>query len=196
MSTNEYYKSHMNEFCASTIAADVSDLRTRFIQYLPTDRAASVLDLGCGTGRDTRAFYEMGYQVDAIDALPEFCEAASAYSGIPVRCMTFLELDETEKYDGIWACASLLHAPLSDQVEIYTRIVRALRIGGCFYVSYKYGDFEGERNERFFLDMNEELFQTIVGQVPNLKIVECWKTTDVRPDKDVAWYNAILKREK
>ena len=96
-------------FCAGTLSADMSETRSRFTSCLPEQ--ALILDFGCGSGRDTRAFLEAGYRVEAADGSAELCARASEYAGIPVKQMLFSELDERDRYDGIWACASILHFP-------------------------------------------------------------------------------------
>ena len=84
-----------------------TDVQVRFLNKL--QQGANILDFGCGSGRDTRFFLEKGYSVDAIDGSAELCRLASKNTGINVRHMFFSELNEIEKYDGIWACASILH---------------------------------------------------------------------------------------
>ena len=74
-------------------------------------RKGIILDFGCGSGRDTKAFLDAGFRVDATDGSAELCALASSYTGIRVRQMLFNELDAVDQYDGIWACASILHLP-------------------------------------------------------------------------------------
>ena len=105
-----------------------------------------ILDLGCGSGRDTKYFLEHGYRVDAIDGSAELCALASEYTGIPVKCQLFQELDASEVYDGIWACSSLLHLSYGELDEVLYRIEKALKPQGILYMSFKHGVFEGERN--------------------------------------------------
>ena len=78
-----------------------------FLRYLPEH--GSILDLGCGSGRDTLAFLQKAYQVEAIDYSESLVKKAQELTGLPVRHQSFYELDEENKYDGVWACASLLH---------------------------------------------------------------------------------------
>ena len=107
--TIKYYEEHAEEFAANTINADMEEIRRRFLAYLP--ERARILDFGCGTGRDTRAFLELAYEVTALDGSESMCRIASDFTGTPVRCMNFLDYTpaDGEYYDGIWACASLLH---------------------------------------------------------------------------------------
>ena len=108
--------------------------------------------------------------------------------------MDFMELKEKEKYDGIWACASLLHISKEQMPLLLTKMRDAIVEGGVIYISYKSGDFEGERNGRFFLDVTSNTFRDIIEKVIGLKILEEWVTEDVRPDKQMKWYNVVLRR--
>ena len=116
-----------------------------------------ILDFGCGSGRDTKYFLEHGYWVDAVDGSVELCRIASEFTGIEVRQMLFQELQEKEKYDGIWACASVLHVPKIELANILQKMCNAVKTDGIIYTSFKYGDFEGERSGRFFSDFTEKV---------------------------------------
>lgn len=192
--TKRYYSDNSQEFFDSTVIADVSPLYERFIKYIPGK--AHILDLGCGSGRDTKAFLDRGYLVDAIDGSKELCELAGKYTGIEVKCQDFASIDYTARYDAIWACASLLHIPLQQLPSLFNKLCDSLRPEGIIYSSFKYGDFEGERDGRFFLDMQSERFHTIMDMVPRLEVVEEWKSEDVRRGNLVHWYNAIVRKRR
>ena len=132
-STLEYYDHNAEQFFKTTADVDFTDTQDRFLRYLAP--GSRILDLGCGSGRDARYFLEKGYQVDATDGSAEICRLASEYTGIPVKQMLFSELDATEEYDGIWACASILHLPEEELRDVMHRIGTALKIGGIFYTS-------------------------------------------------------------
>ena len=165
----------------------------RFLQRLR--RNASILDFGCGSGRDTRFFLEKGYHVTATDGSAEICRLASAFTGIEVKQMLFQELDETNIYDGIWACSSILHLPKNELLSVMRKMCAALKDAGIIYTSFKYGDFEGERNGRYFVDFTEDAFRDFIKEVPEIIIVERWITGDVRPGRgEEKWLNLMLKK--
>ena len=110
----------------------------------------------------------MGYLVDAIDGSSELAKKASEYSGVEVRCMDFFEMCEKDKYDGIWACASLLHVKKERLPEIIGILRDALVPGGVLYMSFKYGDFAGVRDDRYFVDLNEESMNKNIDQVDGI----------------------------
>lgn len=191
--TLEYYNRNAWEFAEGTSGVDFSGIQNRFLSHLP--EGALILDFGCGSGRDTRYFLGKGFRVEAADGSDELCRLASVYTGIPVKQMLFQELEETEKYDGIWACASILHLRREELPEVFRKMYRALKPGGILYVSFKYGDFEGERNGRYFTDMTEETAEELLESVPELKIKERWVTGDVRAGRGAEkWLNMILRR--
>ena len=189
----KYYEDHAAAFSADTRNVDFEEPRNRFLRKL--DSGARILDFGCGSGRDTKAFLQQGFLADAIDGSAQLCKIASEYTGIPVRKMLFQELDVTERYDGIWACASILHVPSASLPDILNRMRKALKDKGVIYASFKYGIFEGERSGRYFTDFTEETFELLIKEAGGLLIEEQWISTDVRPGReDQKWLNIILRK--
>ncbi|MCI9141412.1 MAG: class I SAM-dependent methyltransferase [Lachnospiraceae bacterium] len=189
-----YYDGNADNFINNTVEVNFSTTQNRFLSKLK--KGASILDFGCGSGRDTKYFLEQGYQVTAIDGSIELCKAASRYTGIPVKHMLFQELNESERYDGIWACSSILHLPLPELEEIFQRMTAALKEHGILYTSFKYGTYEGERNGRYFTDMTEGKFSDFLQNIKGLEIEEQWVSSDVRPGRgDEKWLNIILRKK-
>lgn len=192
--TLDYYNQNAVDFCESTVGVEFANMQDRFAQLLP--KGSTILDLGCGSGRDSKYFLEQGFYVEATDGSKELCKRASAYAGIAVRCELFLELDEQEKYDGIWACSSILHLPLKDLEPMLCKMRDALKEHGVIYTSFKYGDFEGMRNGRYFTNLTEESFGKLLDKVAHLELKESWITGDVRPGRgDERWLNVILQKQ-
>ena len=192
--TLEYYNTNAEKFVESTCSVDFSQVQCEFLNLLRTE--SYILDFGCGSGRDTKYFLEHGYQVDAVDGSMELCRIASEFTGIEVRQMLFQELQEKEKYDGIWACSSILHVPKSELGDIFIKMSKALRRHGIIYTSFKYGTFEGNRNGRYFTDMEEESFADLIKKNDGLQIEEQWLTSDVRQGRgEEQWLNLILRKE-
>ena len=191
--TLKYYNENAQSFASGTVSVKFTEVQDKFLEKLNPD--AYILDFGCGAGRDTKYFLSRGYQVDAVDGSEQLCRIASEYTGIKVRPMLFQELDEKEKYDGIWACSSILHLPKNELKAVFMKMFKALKEDGIIYTSFKYGDFEGERNGRYFTDFTEKTFEEFVGEIDNLQVKEEWITGDVRPGRgEEKWLNVILQK--
>lgn len=192
--TINYYDTNAKEFVEGTLNVDFKATQDKFINKLPAK--GYILDFGCGSGRDTKYFLDKDFNVEAIDGSIELCKIASEYTNIKVNHMYFNELSIVNKYDGIWACSSILHLSLDDLVDVFKRMSKALKDEGIIYTSFKYGDFSGERNGRFFTDMTEDSFAKLIANVENLKVEEQWITADVRPQRgNEKWLNLILRKK-
>lgn len=192
--TIAYYDQHALEFIENTVQVDFKEMQERFLEKIPAK--AHILDFGCGSGRDSRYFLKRGYSVSALDGSKELCRQAEIYTGIPVRHMLFQELEEQEIYDGIWACASILHLSRKELSDVMLRMAAALREKGIVYTSFKYGNFEGMRNGRYFLDMTEEKLMEILQKTEVFELEEHWISSDVRPGRgEERWLNIILRKK-
>ena len=193
MKTLAYYNEKTVEFVFETQTVDFHDTQDLFLSFLPQE--SSILDFGCGSGRDTRYFLEKGYHVVATDGSEELCKVASAYTGVQVRKLLFQELQDENCYDGIWACSSILHVGRTEQPDIFRRMILALKEQGYIYTSFKYGAFEGFRGERYFTDFDEAGFRDFIRAFPELTIEKMWVTSDVRPERsNEKWLNIILRK--
>ena len=191
--TLNHYNTHAQDFVQGTVGVDFHITQERFLAQL--EKGASILDFGCGSGRDTKYFLERGYGVEATDGSAELCKLASEYTGISVKQLLFDELEAVDKYDGIWACASILHLAWDDLVAVMQKMARAVRSGGIIYTSFKYGQFSGERNGRFFTYLDEEGLARLLKEVGGLAVKELWITGDVRPGRgEEKWLNVLLKK--
>ncbi len=192
--TLEYYNEHADKFILDTLNVDMMTIQNKFKSYIPND--GKVLDLGCGSGRDSLFFKKLGYIVTAIDGSAEMCRQAEKNIGQPVLNMTFDKLDNNNEFDGIWACASLLHVPSSDIKDVIIKIERALKRGGYFYFSVKYGDYEGEREGRYYTDYSEQSIDSLFTIVPSLQKIDLWFTYDARPERNDRWINCIYMKKQ
>ena len=191
--TLQYYNQHAKAYVDSTRDVEFSQTQERFLQYL--EPGARILDFGCGSGRDTKYFRNRGFRVEAVDGSAEFVRIASEYTGINVRRMLFQDLDEMERYDGIWACSSILHLPCAELEVVLGKMARALRRRGIVYTSFKYGPEEGGRSGRYFTNMTEAKMAGLLERISVYDVEEMWVTFDVRPGRgDERWLNMILRK--
>ncbi|MCR4818732.1 MAG: methyltransferase domain-containing protein [Fretibacterium sp.] len=187
-----FYNEQAAQYAASTLHSDMSPLCNEFLSFLPAQ--GTVLDLGCGSGRDSRFFIDRGYRVIAVDGSTELCRLAAEAIGQPVVCYDFREYEPQEPLIGIWASASLLHLTPEEISSVVSRLDGHLVPGGCFYMSFKYGTFSGERDGRFYTDMDETSLRRLLDGIPALSLVRQKITEDVRPGHaGEKWLNAFCR---
>lgn len=192
MKTIDYYNTHASQFAESTFNVDMEILYQPFLEHLPS--TARILDLGCGSGRDSLAFKKKGYEVDACDYSEELVKKAHELTGINVQHQSFYDLDEDERYDAIWACASLLHCERDRLTEVLQKMLCALKPNGVIYMSFKYGDSDREKDGREFTDLNEVQAEALLRQFNNATSIKQWITVDQRPDRQEQWLNLLWKK--
>ena len=192
MKTKDYYDNNAQEFVNSTFMVDMQSLYQPFLNLLPD--FGQILDLGCGSGRDALAFKNMGYKIEAIDYSAELVKQASDLTGIEVRLQSFYDLDEIDTYDGIWACASLLHCERHRLVDVLQRMIQSLKANGVIYMSFKYGDQDREKDGREFTDLNEQQAGELLDHFNQVSLAKQWISIDKRPDRTEQWLNLLWKK--
>jgi superfamily II DNA or RNA helicase/HKD family nuclease/SAM-dependent methyltransferase/SOS-response transcriptional repressor LexA len=191
-STDNYYKRHTRQFVEDTLHTDMSSLYEPFLAALPAK--AHILDAGCGSARDALAFQQIGHQVSAFDANEELASHASTLLGFEVPVARFEDFAEVARYDGIWACASMLHVPELQLPDVFERLWRALKTGGVLYCSFKYGQGQREHQGRHFTDANETRISEWTTTLTSLSQTTCWVTQDQRPGRNEHWLNVLLHK--
>jgi SAM-dependent methyltransferase len=190
--TIEYYNHNANQFFESTHSLDLTPLYIEFLSKIKSK--AKVLDAGCGSGRDSHYFKREGYDVTSFDASKALVQKAEILLGHPVLCNTFQNIKFTDHFDGIWACASLLHVAKDEITSIMSKLSNALTESGILYASFKYGETERRDNGRLFNDYTESLFGQMIKKIPELKVMQYWVTHDIRPEKNERWLNILMKK--
>ena len=189
----DYYDSNAEDFFNGTVNVDMSPLYKDFLNEIP--KKGHILDAGCGSGRDTFMFKSYGYEVSSFDGSIEMCKLASKHTGQEVLHMKFQDLDFKEKFDGIWASASLLHIPSSEMDDVLERLKNSLKKRGAIYASFKYGDFEGKRNGRYFNDLTDKTAKDLFLR-HGFKVKKTWFTQDARKGReDEKWVNILAIKD-
>lgn len=195
MDSQEYYNQYATIYFENTVNLDVSDIMEPFVAQL--EEGASILDLGCGSGRDSLTFFNMGFDVTALDGSEEMCSLAGIHTDLDILHMQFEDLDFEEVFDGIWACASLIHLEKDKFGNILKKICKALHPGGVFFMSVHKGSFEGIHHQRFFSEYEEDELRDIIAQIPEFEIEKLWTTKDSRQKDDgQLWLNVLIKKSK
>ncbi len=193
MDSIEYYNKYAAKVYEDTIDVDMSEIMEEFLKLL--EEGDTILDLGCGSGRDSLTMYEMGFDVTPLDASEEMCKLAEIHTGLDVLQMTFDEMEFEDVFDGIWACGALVHVPKNEMPEILGRLHDALCHQGVLYMSVKKGDFEGFRGERYFTDYTADSLTSLVSRTGLFEIVKTWETEDARSGHpDTVWINLLARK--
>ena len=193
----EFYDANAPAFISTTRDVDMSDVQRRFLAALPIidGKPARILDAGSGSGRDALAFRCQGYKVEAFDASAAMVAATREHAGVPVRQMRFEDFAWEHQFEGIWACASLLHVAEAELPEVINRLAAHLTQGGAFYLSFKLGTGERVKDGRRFTDMTEDSLATLLKGCGAFGQPDIWQSPDCRPDRasDI-WVNAVVTK--
>ncbi|MCP5505402.1 MAG: class I SAM-dependent methyltransferase [Chlamydiales bacterium] len=192
MSSIQYYNTHSKAFYQRTVDANLSAVYEKFVQALGF--SGHILDAGCGIGRDSRFFRSQGYTTVAFDGSEEMVRLATESLGENVFQMLFQDMAFSKEFDGIWACASLLHVPYDELRSVMKKIHASIKPGGIFYASFKYGDTHRAVDERDFYDQNEE---TIAPYLEGLFApISIWESADTRvqaASPRQSWLNILCR---
>jgi SAM-dependent methyltransferase len=187
-----WYDANAEEFVARSFASAMQGLHGRFLAHVPAGGA--VLDAGCGSGRDALAFHEAGFAVSAFDGSARMAEMAARATGLPIRHLTFAEMDWDAAFDGVWACATLLHLGPADLPGALANIRRALKPGGAFFCSFKEGERERFADGRHFTDMTLDRLRALLVSA-DFEPLDLWDSDDVRPGRaHERWVSAVSRR--
>ncbi len=149
--TLEHYEQRAGEFFEGTRDHDVSQNIAALLQHLDGDGPYRILDFGCGPGRDLKTFSQLGHAAVGLDGAARFAQMARAYSGCEVWQQDFLRLDlPDERFDGIFANASLFHIPGQELPRVLAQLYATLKPGGVLFSSNPRGrNEEGWNRGRF-----------------------------------------------
>ena len=189
----DYYNRYAVPYYEETVGVSMEEVMESFLELLPEN--AEVLDLGCGSGRDTVLLEENGCYVTPLDGSKEMCKLAEVNTDKEVLLMRYEEMNFDEVFEGVWACAALVHLPLDEMKDTLQKIVQALKPEGILYFSVHKGDRDGIYGGRYFRDYSKKELTNLLDGIPELELLELWTTTDVRTNRpDRKWLNVLAKK--
>ena len=195
MNTLDYYNKNSEEYFNSTLNVDMTNTYKEFLKLVP--EGGKILDLGCGSGRDSMNFMKLGYKVTSVDGAKKLAKRASVLLGKEVIVSTFEELELKEKFHGIWACASLLHIKREDLKTVLNNLYNNLDDNGVFYMSFKYGEKEYvDDKNRYFNCFTDESIISFINENTKYNILGLYITEDkLGRVNEVKWLNLICNKK-
>lgn len=193
--TKDYYDENAALLFERYNSADMTGNYNRFIRYLIA--GCSIIDIGCGSGRDMKYFSSKGFEVRGIDYSPTLSKLAEKYSGCRVDCVDFLSWQADHAYDAFWANASLLHLTEEELSLFFQTKLQYLRAGGVFYLSMKTGIETGlDEKGRFFQSFDERLLDALLIDNPCLSVLDKWISEDGLGRDSLKWFCVILRKNQ
>lgn len=188
-----FYEDNAEAFFRGSVDADMAaDWRAFAAELHAGDR---VLDAGCGSGRDALGFVRLGFEVTAMEASPKLAALARLHTGLPVQVLTFDQVAWREAFEGVWACASLLHVPRVGLADAVGRLRDALVPGGVLWMSFKFGKGERQVEGRHFTDLDEAGADALLAKVGGLELLWTKVAGDVRPGREHERWLSVLCRK-
>ncbi len=195
MSNINYYDENAKEFIKRTIKLDMSYSAEEFLNFV-VDKGR-ILDLGCGAGRDSLYFKLQGYDVYAMDGSKAMVDYVKKNLGERVKWATFEEFETTLSFDGIWACASLLHVSEEDMPKIVRKYRDFLNPEGVFFMSFKKGNERYALNGRSFTCYEEDSLREMIQKAGGLDVLMIKETPSAKLDcEEEYWISAFCKWKK
>lgn len=186
--TNSYYNNNTDIYIKNTENVNMKALYKPFLERIP--EKGRILDIGFGSGRDSK-YFSKKYEVTSIDSAKGFVEVAKKNLDNKVVLLDVRDMNYKNEFDGIWACASLLHLKEEELIPVFNLCYDALKEKGVMYASFKEGDFKGDIGGRYFTYLTDKKIAEIL-QHTGFIINEMSYTIDAREDRQDKWINLYL----
>ena len=191
-----HYDENAESFRIGTKDHDVSQNIAALIDAFPKEKTLDILDFGCGPGRDMCVFKSMGHRPVGLDGSKEFCKMAVKQSGCPTLNQQFLKLElEENRYDGIFANASLFTVPSQELPRVLKDLHSALRKDGILFSSNPRGNAEGWQGQRYGHYMEFEASETFLQQ-SGFKIIKHFYRPEGMPREHQPWLAIVSQRQE
>jgi SAM-dependent methyltransferase len=193
--TLDYYNQHAEDFWEGTRDHDVSQNITALLQYTEGERRLTILDFGCGPGRDLKVFAELGHIAIGLEGAARLAAMARAYSGCEVWQQDFLKLDLPEShFDGVFANASLFHVPSQELPRVLRELLGCLKPGGVLFSSNPHGhNEEGWSHGRYGAYLDLETWRRVVTSAGFVELTHYYRPPGLPPERQ-PWLASIWRR--
>lgn len=191
--TIQYYNNQASTYEATVANINLPDQWRTFASHIKPK--GKILDVGCGGGRDILHFQSLGFTVEAIEPATELANIARKKTNAKILELSIEELKAECEFDGVWACASLLHVPILNFQQAIQRISNATKAFGYIYISLKEGSGEVRKPDgRLFSNFTESQVGRIIENIDSLEIVKSWITEDAAERANIRWLNFLLRK--
>jgi SAM-dependent methyltransferase len=193
--TLEHYNQHAESFWRGTRDHDVSQNIAALLQFIEAEPPFTILDFGCGPGRDLKAFADLGHVAIGLEGAADFVAMARAHSGCHVWQQDFLRLDlPGAHFDGIFANASLFHVPSQELPRVLRELYASLKPGGVLFASIPHGHGEeGWSGERYGVYHEPETWRRYVSAAGFVELTHYYRPAGL-PRAQQPWLASAWRR--
>jgi SAM-dependent methyltransferase len=194
--TLAHYQARAAQFRAGTCDHDVSQNIHALLRHIPAPGPFTILDFGCGPGRDLKTFRNLGHTAIGLEGTAEFVAMARADSGCEVWQQDFLKLQlPAEYFDGVFANASLFHVPTQELPRVLRQLHATLRPGGVLFSSNPHGENqEGWNGGRYGAYHDFEAWQGYLTGAGFAALEHYYRPTGL-PREQQPWLASLWKRK-
>ncbi len=193
--TLEHYNQHAEGFWEGTQDHDVSQNIEALLQYIEGEPPFTILDLGCGPGRDLKAFSERGHIAVGLEGAVRFAEMARAHSGCELWQQDFLKLDlPNNHFHGVFANAALFHVPSQEMPRVLLELHATLKPGGVLFSSNPHGhNEEGWHHQRYCAYYDLETWRRYMSAAGFVELTHYYRPTGLPRDQQ-PWLATVWRR--
>lgn len=191
------YDAQADAFWAGTRDHDVTQNIAALLRHIEATPPYTILDFGCGPGRDLKTFSDMGHRAIGLDGSARFAEMARAYSGCEVWQQDFLMLElPAGMFDGIFANATLFHVPTQELPRVLEQLRAALKPGGVLFSSNPRGqNQEGWNGTRYGAYHDEQRWRDLMTMAGLIKLEHYYRPEGL-PREQQPWFASVWRRKK
>jgi SAM-dependent methyltransferase len=193
--TLSHYETHAKDFWEGTKDHDVTQNYAALLSNIEGSGPRIILDFGCGPGRDLQWFRSKGHEAVGLDGCEAFCEMARAHAGCEVLHQDFLSLDlPAERFDGVFANASLFHVPTSELTGVVRHLWKTLKPRGVLFSSNPRGkNEEGWNGDRFGAYWDLDRYRELVSAAGFSEITHYYRPTG-KPRNEQPWLASVWRK--
>ncbi|MBK5102877.1 MAG: class I SAM-dependent methyltransferase [Burkholderiales bacterium] len=193
--TLEHYNQRAGDFFEGTRDHDVSQNIAALLQHIEGEPPYTILDFGCGPGRDLKTFAGLGHSAVGLDGAAQFVEMARSYSGCEVWQQDFLRLElPQDRFDGVFANASLFHVASQELPRVLRELQATLKPGGVLFSSNPHGrNDEGWNRGRYGAYHDPDTWRTLVAGAGYTELAHYYRPPGL-PREQQPWLASVWRK--